>query len=478
MNAPTSKIRPGEARCPAVSTQEIVARDAHPAPGWIRSESYEFLGDEDISTDRYIEADFARKEYQRMWPRTWQFACREEHVPEPGDYHVYEVGPYSFIITRVSENEIKAYYNACLHRGTKLRASGADGNAKEFRCSFHGWTWNVDGSFKHMLCEWDFPHVDHEKYHLPEAKVETFAGFVWINMDLNAPPLREYMGEAYDHVAQWKLEDRYVHLHMVKHLPCNWKLAVEAFHESYHVLETHKAVAISTADANSQYDVYGDHVSRFIAPMGCLSPHLAGKYTEQDILDQFTVGDAQVLGDSNLTVPEGGTARQVMADTLREVMTKVTGSDLSKVSDSEMIDCFSYSVFPNMYMFPGISLPMVYRFRPDPKDHAQCYFDLIFLRPYPEDGSRPDPADPVPIAAHESYGIAEGMDPGFGAVLDQDTDNVSLQQEGIAASAKRGLTLGNYQEIRVRQFERSIDKYVAMEPVGAHWPQACAGRKG
>ena len=114
----------GAARYPgAPSTQEIIASDRVKAPGWVCSESYEFLGDEDVSTDRYTEAAYAEREFERLWTRTWQFACREEHIPEVGDYHVYDIGRHSFIVTRVAVNEVRAYYNACLHRGTKLRAS-------------------------------------------------------------------------------------------------------------------------------------------------------------------------------------------------------------------------------------------------------------------------------------------------------------------------------------------------------------------
>src|SRR5262245_57707898 len=93
----------GAARCPnAPSTQEIIAKDKVKAPEWVRSESYEFLGDADISIDRYTEASFAKREFETLWKKTWQFACREEHVPDVGDYTVYDLGPYSFIITRVA----------------------------------------------------------------------------------------------------------------------------------------------------------------------------------------------------------------------------------------------------------------------------------------------------------------------------------------------------------------------------------------
>ncbi len=458
-------LKPGEARCPAASTQEIIARDKVGAPDWVRSEAYEYMGSEDISKDRYINADYAKAEYERLWTRTWQFACREEHIPQPGDYHVYDVGPYSFIITRVSENDIRAYYNACLHRGTKLRASGTEGRASEFKCSFHGWSWNVDGSNKNVVCPWDFPHVDKAGLNLPEARVERLAGFVWINMDKTAPSLAEYLGpEAIKHINAWKLENRYIALHVTKPIPANWKLTVEAFQEAYHVIETHPQVAVSNADANSQYDVYGEHVDRFISPLGVLSPHLEGKYSEQDILDQFTVGDAGVLEGNKLSVGDG-TARQVMADMFRGMFEKATNADLSAVSDSEILDCFSYTVFPNCFLFPGISLPMVYRFRPNPKNHRECLYEVMFLRPVGKDGVRPPPAEPIELTLEQSFKEAEGMDPGFGAILDQDTDNLFLQQEGLEASAKPGITLGNYQEIRIRHFEKAVDKYMAMPPL-------------
>lgn len=453
----------GDARYPdEPSTQEIIASDKVEAPKWVRSESYEYLGSEDISTERYYDPEFAKKEYDNLWTRTWQFACREEHIPEPGDYYVYDIGRHSFIITRVAENDIRAYYNACLHRGTKLRASNTEGCTQEFKCTFHGWTWNLDGTLKQAVCPWDFPHVEEEKFSLPEAKVETLAGFVFINMDDNAPSLEDYLGpEFMAHINEWGLENRYIQCHVSKLIPSNWKLTMEAFMEAYHVIETHPQVAVSNADANSQYDTYGEHVNRFISPLGVLSPHLKGQYSEQDILDQFTVGDSSVLGDVDRTLKEGETARQRMADTMRSMFEQATNTDLSDVSDSELLDCFSYTLFPNTFVFPGISLPMVYRFRPDPKDHRMTIYEVFFLRPVPKEGERPEPAEPVYLDEFQSFTEAEGMDPGFGAILDQDTENLILQQQGIEASAKPGLTLGNYQEIRVRHFEMAVDKYVS-----------------
>ena len=457
-----AKIAKGEARCPnAPSTQEIIARDAVPAPSWVRCESYEFLGDEDISTDRYYDPEFERKEYANLWTRTWQFACREEHIPEVGDYHVYDIGRKSFLITRVTDNEVRAYYNACLHRGTKLRASGSDGCTSEFKCPFHGWTWNLDGSLQRAQNDWDFPHVRAEEFELPRAKVQLLGGFVFINMDHDAPSLEDYLGEEFlSHLKAWKLEDRYIHCHVSKVIPANWKLTMEAFMEAYHVIETHPQVAPSNADANSQYDVFGEHVDRFISPLGVVSPHLEGQYSEQDIFNQFTLGDSGALGDAERKLGEGETARQAMANMFRKMFEEAANTDLSHISDSELLDCFSYTVFPNLFLFAGVSLPMIYRFRPVPGDLRKCLYEVFFLRPVPKEGERPEPAECVHLEEHQSFTEAEGMDEGFGVILDQDTENLILQQEGVEASAKKGLTLGNYQEIRVRHFNRALDKYV------------------
>lgn len=461
MNMKISVVN-GEARCPdAPSTQEIIARDKVGAPDWVRSESYQFLGNEDISTERYIDPAYAKRELETLWKTTWQFACREEHIPEVGDYYVYDLAHYSFIVTRVSKNEIRAYYNACLHRGTKLRASGTEGCASEFRCPFHGWSWNIDGTNKNVTCDWDFPHIEKKDLCLPQARVETLGGFVFVNMDANAPSLSDYIGpEAMAHITKWKLEDRYIVAHVSKVIPANWKLTMEAFMEAYHVIETHPQVAPSNGDANSQYDTYGDHVNRFISTLGVVSPHLKGRISEQDILDQFTVGDSSVLEGADRKLKQGETARQRMADMMRSMFEHATNADLSGVSDSELLDCFSYTVFPNTFLFPGISLPMVYRFRPVKGDHRKCLYEVLFLRPVPKDGTRPEPACEVRLEEHQSFNEADGMDAGFGAILDQDTENLLLEQEGLEASAKKGLTLGNYQEIRIRHFELMVDKYV------------------
>ena len=75
-----------------------------------------------IPKERYISRDFVDLEMERLWPRVWQVACREEEVPRPGDYVEYTIGDQSVLVMRALDGSIGAYYNACLHRGTRLAA--------------------------------------------------------------------------------------------------------------------------------------------------------------------------------------------------------------------------------------------------------------------------------------------------------------------------------------------------------------------
>jgi phenylpropionate dioxygenase-like ring-hydroxylating dioxygenase large terminal subunit len=448
-------LAPGEARCPGPSTRDIILGDGWAVPDALVAEAYEYLGDGEIGYDRYISPQVMAAEMDRVWPRTWQWACREEHIPEVGDYITYDVGRYSVLIVHSAEG-IRAYPNACLHRGTQLKRSDTSGTASELRCPFHGWSWTLEGGLKNVPCRWDFPHVTDEAYALPQVKVETWGGFVFINMDPDCAPLADQLGPLAEHFSgRWDLANRRISLHLQKELPTNWKAAQEAFLEAYHVYETHAQGLATAGDANAQYDIFSDHVTRFVHTIGTPSPHYTQPQTQQQIIDKMRVDGA--------VVPEGRTARSVAAERLRETMAADLGVPLDDYSDSEMLDSIEYHLFPNMCLFPGVSLPMIYRFRPIGSDPGRTMFDLVFLKLVPEGTPLDYPPDPIPVAADQSYAEAPGMSPGLGAVYDQDTDNLAMQYRGFQASKKRHQTLGHYQEARIRRFHATLDDYLARD---------------
>jgi phenylpropionate dioxygenase-like ring-hydroxylating dioxygenase large terminal subunit len=146
-----------DARSPGISYQALLDTDSHPVPDVLRLQSPAPRKHNDLSVDRYISAEYHEQEMAKLWSRVWQFACREEHIPEAGDYTLYEIGSQSYIVIRSHAGDIKCFVNACLHRGRQLKQY--DGNCGELRCPFHGFSWSTSGTLKHVPASWDFPQI-------------------------------------------------------------------------------------------------------------------------------------------------------------------------------------------------------------------------------------------------------------------------------------------------------------------------------
>ena len=117
-------------------------------------------------------------------------------------------------------------------------AADAGRSRRELRCPFHGFTWNLDGTFDGIPCPWDFPHVD------PAASASPRPRSVLGGLRLRqSRHLRRAARPATSRSSRpfrpWPLEDRYLTAHIVRVLPCNWKVALEAFIESYHTVAVH-----------------------------------------------------------------------------------------------------------------------------------------------------------------------------------------------------------------------------------------------
>jgi phenylpropionate dioxygenase-like ring-hydroxylating dioxygenase large terminal subunit len=444
------KLPPGAARCPGPSYQDILDVDGGPVPPAMRLQQYEYLGSEDIGFERYFSADIAQAEIDHMWNRTWQWACREEHIPAPGDRYVYDVGPYSILVVRGDDMAVRAFVNSCPHRGMQFAAEGSVGVKRPtIRCPFHGMSFKLDGSLHEIPCRWDFPHLNEDNFRLSEIRCDSWGGFVFINMLDDAPPLADYLGVIPEHFKLWPMDDRYVALHTEKVLPANWKMAMEAFLEAFHVLETHSQAVFTAADANAQYDIFGPNVSRFMHAIGSPSPHLKTRPNEAQILAK--------MGRDPKHLPEGMSARAYQAGLLRAELSAEFGVDFSGKSNAEMLDSIEYFLFPNAFFFPGINIRLCYRFRPLDVDH--CLHEILVLQPLPAGQPRPAPAKPIRLGVDDSYTTVPGF--ALASILDQDTDNLKMQRNGARASRKGAQSLGNYQEARIRRLHLTLDSYLA-----------------
>ncbi len=447
-----SASEPTMARSPGISYQELLRSDTHDVPAVLRLEAPKFLGNDDVSIDRFISREWHERETERLWKRVWQFACREEHIPHVGSYVVYDIVNLSFIVMRTAPDTIKAYYNACLHRGRQLK--DYSGRCSEIRCPFHGFAWALDGQLADVPARWDFEHVQDDLFSLPEAKVGTWAGFVFINPDVNAEPLADYIGELPRHFERWDLADRYVQGHVAKVVRANWKITQEAFSESFHVNGTHPQALPYLGDTNSQVDIW-DNFSRVITPGGIASPLLDGPVTEVDILRYML--DTRVDEEVFVHLGPGESAREASARAARERWRGVVGGRVDEWSDAEFIDNIDYTLFPNMHPW-GAYNRIVYRFRPNGDDHRSSIMDVFLLAPF--NGERPPPAKTTHLGPDASF--TEAPELGLlGKIFDQDGFNMPKVQKGLEQTRKPGVTLGSYQESKVRWVHQLLDEWLA-----------------
>jgi phenylpropionate dioxygenase-like ring-hydroxylating dioxygenase large terminal subunit len=445
------KAELGTARSPGITYQQLLDTDTHPVPDVLRLESPRYLGSDDISVRRYTTREYHELEKENLWSRVWQYACREEEIAKPGEYYVYEIVGRSYIVVRTESGDIKAYPNACLHRGRRLK--DYDGRCSVLRCPFHGFTWSLDGKLENVPARWDFPHVDDDDFRLPEIRVGTWAGFVFVNPDVDAAPFEEYVAELAEQFEVWNLEQRYIQAHVARVVPANWKIAQEAFCEAYHVNATHPQILRQLGDTNSQIDVW-ENCARVITPGGTPSPLLDYTVSEEQMLR--TMLDARD-GDVVPPIAEGESMRSTAAQMARDQWAQAAGRDWAdSLSDAELMDSIDYTLFPNFHPW-GAFNRIVYRFRPNGDDHRTAIMECIFLAPF--QGERPAPAKIHWLTDDETFSDAKelGM---LGKVFDQDLFNMPNVQAGLETTHKPGVTLANYQESKVRWLHAKLTEWV------------------
>ena len=443
------------AHCPGEAVQDVLGRDLVAAPRHYRTETWVHQGDGDVSRDRYWSPEWHAREVAGVWRTVWQVACRDEDIPEVGDHIVYDIADDSLVVVRTSPDQIKAFHNSCLHRGITLR--DRSGRVPRFVCPFHGFTWSLAGELVEVPAAWDFPQIHRPDWTLPEAHVGHWGGFVFVNMAADPEPLIDYLEVLPEEFAFRPLDERWTSAHVAKVVPCNWKIALEAFAEAFHVMRTHPQALPFTGDANSQYDVWPGvrHVSRMINLLGIPSPHLNNP-------DVAAIDKALAIREFDDVRPEHVSSRQFAAQQHRRHYEARYGADLSSYSDVEILDAVQYHVFPNWSPWAGVGQPIQYLWRPNGNDPESSIMEVRYLSPLPACGGRP-PAAPLRVLdPDEPWSGARELGKN-GPVFDQDGANFARLQRGVKAGRK-GNTYSVYQESKIRHFHRTLDHYVGVRP--------------
>ncbi len=454
MAEPITQLDPDSMpRSPGLTYQDLLDEDTRPVPDVLRLQSPRSYGSEDISVERYTSKAWHDLEVERLWKRVWQFACREEDIPEPGDHIRYDIAGTAFLVVRNATGDIKCYPNACLHRGRMLKEF--DGHASELRCAFHGFCWDLDGALKDIPARWDFPHIASDRFRLPEIPVATWAGFVFINPDPDCAPFEEHIRDIAQQFERWDLAKLYKQAHVAKIMPANWKIAQEAFCEAYHVNGTHPQMLNALGCVNSQVDVW-DNCARVITPSLTPSPLLENAIGDQDVVQAML--DIRE-GDPIPELPNGMSPRAWSAQMTRESLRPQAGDLVDEYCDAELVDNLDYTLFPNFHPW-GAFNRIVYRFRPNGNDHRSCIMECMLLSPF--QGERPPPAKIQWLEEYETWGSALGF---LGQVFDQDAFNMPKVQQGLESTYKPGITLANYQEAKVRWLHHRLGEWVEGDPV-------------
>ena len=462
------KITPREDRCPGITYTDMLKGDTRTPPDYLFEETTVEMSTEPLSVEPYISEEFAALEREKMWPNVWLFAARVDEMPETGDTVVFEINEKSFLLVRQKDGSIKGFYNACLHRGRKLRTKS--GKSAQLICPFHGFAWRNDGTLKEIPCQWDFTHLDGQDMTLPEVRVEVWQGFVMITENDDLPPFAEWLGPAARHYERYDFENRYTGMWVQRRIPANWKATAEAFMEAWHSVTTHPQLLPFLGDANSRYDHIGDHFNRAITPSGVLSPHLVGKDQKYvlDKMNEFSGGDdastnrrfAAGDGSEEFDAADELAARKILAEAGRKGFAEQYGYDYSDASDSEILDNFTYNIFPNFSPWIGYLPTLVYRWLPgDTPDW--CTMEIRLLFPTPKGEQRPRAVEKTIIPDDEPFSwAADKMGPQLANVFDQDMANLPHVQTGMKAMKHGKMQLGAYQDSRVRHFQTTLMKYI------------------
>jgi len=437
--------------------QSLLAEETNEVPSIFREAGDVGPSRRTLSTERYLSQAFHDLEVERMWSRTWQATCRETEIPNAGDIHVYEIAKYSILIVRTPAGSIKAFRNACLHRGRRLRTGS--GNAAQLKCPYHGFCWSLDGEFMGAPCAWDFPHVDKECFGLPEVRVGLWGGWVFVNLADDTPSLEDYLGVIPRHFQHWEPENRYKAIHVEKVIGCNWKVASEAFMESHHILATHPQLVTYFSDANSQYDIYGENVSRTITPLGVPSPHI-GQAKPEKIVNDWLAQTGRAPRGQKMTVPDDVSARSYLADMFIKQYSAMYQRDLSaRATRTEVLDAIFYSIFPNFAPWGGLGPNLVYRFKPYDDRPDKCTMELMMLAPYPRGSLRPKDCRVHRLEEQQSFSEAVEL-LGLEKIIEQDMGNLSWVQKGLASLKSGEIVLSEYQEVRIAHFHETLGSYV------------------
>lgn len=429
-----------------------------------------------VPKDGFISPEFLQLENERMWPKVWQIACREEELPKVGSFVTYDIAKESIVVVRTAPDRIKAFFNICQHRGRILMEPQA-GHTKFLFCRFHGWRYSLDGELLRIPEEEDWegcPTFDKKELGLKEVLVDTWGGFVFINMDLDAEPLAQYLDPIPKFLDCFEFEKWRYRWYKTVILPCNWKTVLEGFNEAYHVASTHPQLLDNQGDDFTRARTYGRHGMYFFPPDRRPSGAPATK-TGRPVPDDLRPGLVAFFDSMDKTLKAMFTPRAIAAS--RRLLEEVgptndaellfgelqrfhreaaedEGAGWPPLSPKQQFEAGTeWHMFPNHVFLHLADGSIAYRARPNGDDPNSCIFDVWSLVRYAP-GAEPE-------LKREFYpDWTVDTEKNFGLILSQDFANFHLVQKGMQSRAFAGSRTNPIQEAEIPNMHRALYEYV------------------
>jgi phenylpropionate dioxygenase-like ring-hydroxylating dioxygenase large terminal subunit len=227
-------------------------------------EGFPFLPD--IPGGRYTDLRFYELEIQHIWRKTWLLAAHLDEIPDAGCFRLWDNAGQPVLIVHGEDGEIRAFYNTCSHRGAPL-VTEASGKSPHLICKYHAWTYGLDGSLQGFRNPEDFRGLDKSCRGLSAIRCERFGNLIFVNFDDEAPSLEEWLGPIAEEWREFQFDRCRLTGRHIFDLNCNWKIAMEANTEVYHVPVIHPTtVAPILDDRRNVNTLYANGHGRMIAP--------------------------------------------------------------------------------------------------------------------------------------------------------------------------------------------------------------------
>lgn len=429
-----------------------------------------------IPGSRYTSREFFEKEWEGMWTKTWLLLGRESQLPNANDWQMEPVGPEEVLMVRQKDGGVKAFYNVCQHRANPLVSEPRGHVRSRFVCKYHSWAFTPDGELNFAPDKDDFPQGNPcGNVRLVELACETFAGFIWVNMDPDAKPLKEYLGPIWD---EWNAREVHTWKRTMAHtmwLPCNWKVVLDNFNESYHVPTVHMGATpntdrkvirgnINTYYKETRFDLADEGHNRMIMKggYGAGQTDADGNIAEplKSQLEYWGIDPADYKGRPEDT-------REAIQNAKRKLGPDLGYTHYATVPAEQLTDAFHYTLFPNFAVSLWADGFHFLRARPHPDDPGQCLFDNWWYSSPASleapmtnragmegslDGANPDTGEvDVKLLSYPEDSI--------GPAIEEDVAVFVTQQRGFRSRGFKGVYLAN-QEKRIRRYHELIDDYI------------------